>query len=102
SLSATELIVRAEYAGSNTLRIYATDGKSPPALIEVSLLQYPEAAILSENTFEFGSFNPDLPQHIFPQNMLFVQSRRNDPELTDELQDAYFIPASDYAEVDLA
>jgi hypothetical protein len=101
SLTDLELTVSANISGSNTLRVFATDQKSPPVFFEVSLLQYPDAAILTDNSFSFNSWDPELPEGSFPVNMVFVQSQKNDPELADELQDAYHIPADDYGDADL-
>ncbi len=101
-LSNATLTITANLAGSNKLRVYATDQKSPPVFFEVSLLQYPEAALLAENSLVFNAWEPESAEGTFPANMLFVQSQKNDPELPDVLQDAYFIPASDYAEADMA
>jgi hypothetical protein len=52
----------------------------------------PEPHILSEGSYVFDFWNSEEPEGSFPPNMVFQQSRINDPGLSDEMTDPYHIP----------
>jgi hypothetical protein len=88
--------------GATTVKLTASDGKNPPIELEFNVMVYPEAFKLGEGNFNFTSWSADAPEMTFPENMLFLQSAKNDPAITDLLEHPYYIPANDYADEDAA
>jgi len=68
--------------------ILVTSGEHPHTL-------YPEPHDLSEETYEFKRWYPDEPEGSFPPNMVFLQSRMDDPRLDDEMVEPHHIPFFD-------
>ena len=83
--------------GASTVKIAASDGKNPPIELEFNVMVYPEAFQLAEGNFTFSSWDANAPEMTFPENMLFLQSSKNDPVITDLLEHPYYIPAGEYA-----
>jgi hypothetical protein len=52
----------------------------------------PPAHALAEADYEFTSWEPDRVEGEFPPNMLFQQSRMDDPTLHIDMTDPYYIP----------
>jgi hypothetical protein len=94
------LIVSPLIVGNNGLKVFASDGKSPPVDIQIDLLQFPAGHTLGTSYFSFTEWSPDQPEGTFPDNMIFLQSRQNDPTLDSELWTAYHVPPSDLAPAD--
>lgn len=88
--------------GATKIKIRADDGVNPPVELEFNIMVYPEAVVLSEENFQFLRWNADAPEMTFPENMLFLQSDKNDPTIADLLEYPYFIPVDEYAEDDAA
>lgn len=61
----------------------------------------PPAYRLLNGPYQFMYWGPDHPEGSFPPHMIFQQSRKNDPGLTDEMTDPYHIPAQEYHEDDM-
>jgi hypothetical protein len=86
--------------GATNIILTAGDGKNPPIELEFNIMVYPEAFKLAEGNLTFSSWNADAPEMTFPENMMFLQSSKNDPEITDLLEHPYYIPEGEYAEED--
>ncbi len=65
--------------------ILVTSGVHPHTL-------YPEPHDLSEGMYEFTHWYSDEPEGSFPPNMVFLQTRMDDPRLDDEMVEPYHIP----------
>lgn len=56
----------------------------------------PVAWRLANGTYHFDYWDMDQPERVYPHNMVFQQSEKNDPELTDELIRPYHVPVNEY------
>ena len=65
--------------------ILVTAGKHPHTL-------FPEPYDLSQGTYEFHSWDPNQPEGTFPTNMIFLQTRMDDPGIHDGMVEPYHIP----------
>lgn len=88
--------------GSDMLKITADDGVNFPVTLSFPLLIYPAAHVLMDADFRFEHWSQEAPEGTFPENMIFLQSAKNDPELLDGLYHSYFIPYDDYAAGDIS
>lgn len=81
--------------GGATITLSATDGKSDPVNASFRILALPAAHALKSSGFAFTEWSENEPAGAFPANMIFLQSDRNDPLLTDALTAPYQIPLAD-------
>jgi len=65
--------------------ILVTTGKHPHTL-------FPDAFELAQGDYTFDYWSREQPEHTFPPNMVFLQSRMDDPVLNDEMVEPYHIP----------
>ena len=86
--------------GETVIHLTARDQNDKPVSTGIRVLVYPEAVKLAESDFSFTSWDPLMPEMTFPQHMLFLQSGKSDPSLSDPLEYAYYLPAYEYADVD--
>jgi hypothetical protein len=100
--TSTEMIMSALQRGECMFEITASDGINPSVKLQFRVMVYPEAFRLAENNFTFSNWNPNAPEMTFPDNMLFLQSDKNDPMVADPLDFAYHIPDDEYADDDAA
>jgi hypothetical protein len=84
------------YRGDAVITLTVDDGLHTPLQTTFRVLVYPAARTLRLEAFRFDHWSPDNPECTFPDGMLFLQSRTDDPGLTETLDDAYFIPHDDY------
>ncbi|MCC5835453.1 MAG: CotH kinase family protein [Opitutales bacterium] len=87
-------------AGEVTVSIGAANADNQPVMSTIRALVYPAAQVLADGDFQFTEWNADEPAGSYPQNMIFLQSNRNDPELDTALDFAYNIPLADAANAD--
>lgn len=65
--------------------ILVTAGDHPHTL-------FPEPFDLSQGAYEFNYWNPGEPESTFPPNMVFLQTRMDDPGINDDMVEPYHIP----------
>lgn len=87
--------------GDTHITITADDGHNPAVATSFRVLVYPEAHVLATGAYEFGAWDPDMPEYAYPAHMLFLQSDRTDPVLNTPLLYPYYIPHDDYHDDDL-
>ncbi len=97
SLNGANLTVTPLARGGATVTVTADDGENEPVSSTFYVLVNPAAHVLANAAFTFGEWEPNEPAFSYPTNMLFLQSAKNDPALTDELLYAYMIPLADAA-----
>jgi hypothetical protein len=56
---------------------------------------FPEPYDLSQGPYEFRYWDPSQPEYTFPPNMVFLQSRMDDPGIHDVMVEPYHIPFYD-------
>jgi hypothetical protein len=83
-------------AGGTEVQIEISDGVNPPLVDRFYVLVYPEAAVISDEPYIFNFWSADEPAGSFPDNMVFVQSNVDDPQLDTPLLFAYDIPVEEY------
>lgn len=87
--------------GGSKIIIFADDGHNPIVKSEFRVLVYPGAYELEQNPdFIFDYWSSDNQEHHYPENMLFLQSDKEDPDLNYELLFAYYIPEQEYEGID--
>ena len=59
-------------------------------------LASPDPFRLDEGDYHFSYWSPDEPNGQYPANMVFQQSSRDDPGLTDEMTGLYLLTPEDY------
>ena len=93
-----ELVLQPVSRGSATISVEASDGEYT-ADFQLHVLVHP---LPLHEDLSFSAWAPDTPERLYPQHMLFLQSREEDPGVNTPLTDAYFIPHDDYHEDDSA
>ena len=56
----------------------------------------PEPYVLSEASYLFSEWSPEEPEGSYPPNMVFQQTRMDDPMLSSEMVEPYFLDAGEY------
>ncbi len=82
--------------GDVWITVSALDGVNDPVAHSFRVLLHPRAAVLSEGSYGFTAWDPDLPERTYPEHMLFLQSAVNDPGLSEPLLFPYWIAHDDY------
>ncbi len=96
TLDASLLTLTGLYQGEAWVTVAADDGYNDPVSTTFRVLVYPPAYPLSEGPFTFGAWDPELPERVYPDYMLFLQSDVNDPPVDLPLLYPYYIPHDDY------
>ncbi len=101
TISGSTLNITPVKRGDSEITISASDGNNPAVESSFRVLVYPKPLDLSTfyeplEEFTFGYWNPNEPEHSYPEHMLFLQSDKSDPALNDPLLFAYYIPHDDY------
>jgi hypothetical protein len=89
--SETFVLIEGHNAGEAVITVHADDGVNPAVSTTIRVLVYPSAFVLRLNNYTFNSWHANAPEGAFPENMIFVQSGKDDPELGDPLLFAYAI-----------
>jgi hypothetical protein len=97
SLSDENLLIKPIQRGESNIIITADDKINHPAQTQLRVLVYPEAHVLSLENYVFDYWNSDSPEMSYPENIIFLQSDSNFPDIRQELLFSYFIPHSDYS-----
>lgn len=84
------------------MELIASNGNNPPVTVSMNVVVYPSPHRLASAPFSFVEWDPDTPDHTYPENMLFLQSDQTDPSLDLPLEFAYQVPHDDYNEDDEA
>ena len=84
--------------GGGEIIVNATDPNGVSVDQRFRVLVFPQAHSLAEKNFLFSHWSPFEPAGRYPENMLFLQSDRDDPTLNDPLRFSYAIPEGDAAE----
>ncbi|NLX13152.1 MAG: hypothetical protein GXY44_05775 [Phycisphaerales bacterium] len=100
TVSGNVLTLAPLYQGDAVITVTADDGYNSPVAITFRVLVYPAAWNLNQGGFSFTEWDPTHAEHVFPENILFLQSDESDPDLNSPLQFAYFIPHDDYHDDD--
>jgi hypothetical protein len=95
-----QMVIEALNRGGTYVNLSISDGVNDPIESFLYLLVYPEAAVFKGSDFIFDFWSPNEPEGSFPDQMLFVQSNTDDPDIETFLGFAYTIPIDDYAEGD--
>jgi hypothetical protein len=85
------------YQGEGLITVTAGDPLGMEASTQFRIMVYPKAFTLQESDFEFTEWDQNNQEWSYPENMIFLQSDKSDPEIEDVLQHAYYIPHGDYA-----
>ncbi len=101
-ISNTTLALTPLQQGDAEITLTASDGVNPAVPLSFRVLVYPEAFDLSQGDFSFTQWSPTQPEFTYPDNMLFVQSDKDDPALDYELLFPYQVPHDDYHADDMA
>ncbi|MCC5835454.1 MAG: CotH kinase family protein [Opitutales bacterium] len=96
-LDGSQLSLNPLAAGEVTVSIGAANADNEPVMSAIRVLVYPPAHTLADGDFQFTEWEADEPAGSYPQNMIFLQSDRNDPKLDTPLDFAYNIPLADAA-----
>ncbi len=99
-LTGQTLTITPHAPGEATFTLSADDGQNEPTTTFFTVLVYPAPRDLRAGVFTFGEWNASAPAMTFPEHMIFLQSERDDPDLTTPLDRAYQIPATDAAAQD--
>jgi hypothetical protein len=86
--------------GESVVRLTAADATHPAIWASFRLLIQPAPFDLDSGVFQFGEWDPNQPELVYPPNMLFLQADSDDTTLATPLDYAYFIPADDYDAAD--
>lgn len=89
-------------AGETALTLGASDGLNPAVQTTVRVLVHPAPHVLAGGEFTFGAWPATAPELTYPAHMLFLQGAEADSTSATALDQAYHIPAEDYAAADLA
>jgi hypothetical protein len=100
-LNNQSLLLRSSRQGEFSCRLIASDSMAGPLMVSFSILAYPEAKKMAQESFLFSNWDENEPAGSFPDHMLFLQSDINDPKAEDPVVFAYSIPTSDYASSDI-
>jgi hypothetical protein len=57
---------------------------------------HPDPHVLSEASYLFSEWSPEEPEGSYPANMVFQQTRIDDPVLSTEMTEPYFLEADEY------
>ncbi len=96
-----QLTIEPQVRGGTKVNVIVSDGQNPPLKKSFYVLVYPEAKDLtSDPSFIFNYWSADEPAGSFPDNMLFVQSKQDDPGPGTAILHAYHILPDDYASDD--
>ncbi|HMP73288.1 MAG TPA: CotH kinase family protein [Kiritimatiellia bacterium] len=96
SLVGSELTLAPLQRGDSLITVTADDGNNPPVEYSFRLLVYPAPFSLEDGDFSFGTWDPDTPERVYPEHMLFLQSAQNDTDLNTPLLFPYHIAHNDY------
>ncbi|TVQ10095.1 MAG: T9SS C-terminal target domain-containing protein [Balneolaceae bacterium] len=81
----------------NRRRVYiVSDQDDKLYTYELYSLSNLEPFRLDEGDYRFNYWSPDEPNGNYPPNMVFQQSNRDDPGLTDEMTGLYLLTPEDY------
>lgn len=87
--------------GDSKIILSAEDDYFTAIKTDFNVLVYPQPAELSNEDFIFEYWSKDEPEHIYPENILFLQSDTQHPGFSINLNYAYFIPSDDYTHLDI-
>ncbi len=82
--------------GDALITITANDGFNEDVNLEFKVLVYPKAYSFSASGFSFDAWDAGIPELVYPEHMLFLQSDVDDPGLAQPLEHAYHIEHDDY------
>ena len=100
-VNSNKLTITPVKRGGSKVNVSVYDGTNPPINTTFYLLVYPKSIKPDTVGLVFDYWDPNEPEGNFPSNMLFLQSKQNDPTPASEFTIAYSIPDDDYAEEDL-
>ncbi len=89
SVEGSLLTVFGARRGEASIAITAHDGEAGSVPVEIVALVQPAAHRVADGGFGFGAWSPDEPEMSYPEHVLFLQSRMDDPGATDTLDRAY-------------
>ncbi len=101
-VNGSTLFVAPLMRGESLVTVTADDGHNPPVAMSFRVLVYPEAYALEAGNFTFGYWDPDTPERIYPEHMLFLQSDESDTAIDTPLLYAYHLEPSEYHADDIA
>ncbi len=82
--------------GDANITLTASDDENTPTIHQFRVLLYPQAFSPEQGDFTFSEWSNAQPEYAFPENMLFLQSDKSDPDVSYELLYPYYIPHDDY------
>jgi len=83
--------------GETTITLTATDIGGLSVSTTIPVVIYPRFCPAATQDCVFDTWNADSPEYTYPEYMIFMQSRVNDPTLDAEIKWPYYIPHNDYA-----
>jgi hypothetical protein len=95
-IESNKLVLNVKARGETVIQLTANDGANSPASLTFRIMVYPKAFNLSEGEFAFTAWDKDSPEMTYPENMIFLQSGKNDPDDNDLLEFAYYITPDEY------
>jgi hypothetical protein len=95
-----QLIITGLKTGETKFIVSADDRANDKVTSEIRILVYPAPYDISASSYRFEDWDKDNQEGVFPLNMVFLQSKKNDPRLNDELVYFYSIPDNEYASSD--
>jgi len=93
----SQFLLSGHMQGGAIIELSVSDGINQPLVASGRVLVLPRAFSMAINDFIFDHWDANEPAGAFPENMIFLQSNLNDPELEDALLFPYDIPENDYA-----
>lgn len=91
SVAGDELTLTPLRAGDAVVTLTADDGTNPPVPATFRVLVYPAPHVLDGANYLFAAWSPNEPAGTFPENMIFLQSDRPDPDVEAPLLHPYSI-----------
>ncbi len=86
--------------GETTVTLTATDPDGLSISTTVPVVIYPAFCPTATQDCIFDTWNAESPEYTYPEYMIFLQSRVNDPTLESEIRWPYYVPHNDYASSD--
>ncbi len=87
--------------GDANITIFVNDGINPVISQTFRVLVYPQAHNLSQIDYSFTEWSSSNQDYEYPDNMIFLQTNTQDPDINYELLFPYFIPHDDYNDDDI-